>query len=134
MDAAAHIVVAPGPQISGYHHIGAHGEAHKQIDQQVNQGRIGPYCRQGFLAGEFTHHHYVGGVEQQLQQTGGHQRQSKEKDLIRYGPVAHIDLISPLDAPLFQHRPLPSKFLKFLTQPIPWNTNPRMTTKIVKGT
>ena len=33
----ADVVPPPGPQVPGHHHIGAHGEAHKQGDEQVDE-------------------------------------------------------------------------------------------------
>ena len=66
VDRAAHHVVPLPSQIPGHHHIGAHGEPHKQGHQQVDQGGGGAHRRQGFLPGKPPHHNDISSVKQQL--------------------------------------------------------------------
>ena len=72
MDGPADDLGPLAPQISGHHHVGAHGQAHKQGDEQVDEGGGGAHGGQRRLAGELPHHDDVGGVEQKLQHAGGH--------------------------------------------------------------
>ena len=108
VDAAAHLVVPPGAQVPGHHHVGAYRQPHKQVNHQINQRRVGAHRRQGLLAGKPAHHHHVGGVEQQLQQAGGHQRQGEEQYFIRQRPIAHVDAVT-----FFQSSDSPLKKLNF---------------------
>ena len=93
VDAMADVVVPPRPQVPGHHHVGAHREAYKQVDGEVDQRGVGAHRRQGLLAGEPAHYHHVRRVEQELQQAGGHQRQGEQQDLVCQRPAAHVNAV-----------------------------------------
>ena len=105
----ADVVVPPRPQVPGHHHIGAHREAYKQVDGEVDQRGVGAHRRQGLLAGEPAHHHHVRRVEQELQQAGGHQRQGEQQDLPCQRAVYHVH---PVSAPFLCCHPISPPLLK----------------------
>lgn len=70
----AHHIVALAAQISGYYYVGAYRQAHKQGDQQVDEGGGGAHGGQRLFAREPTDHDDVCGVKQQLENTGCHKR------------------------------------------------------------
>lgn len=94
VDAVPHILLPAGPQVPGHHHVGAHGEAHKEVDHQVDEGGIGAHRRQGLFSRPASHHDDIGGVEQELQDAGEHQRDGKHQELPGQGAVDHVDLVA----------------------------------------
>ena len=106
VDAAAYILLPAAPHVTGHHHVGTHGEAHEQVDQQVDKGAGRPHGGQRRLSCTAAHHHHVGGVKQQLQQAGKHKRQGKQQDLPRQRTMYHIHPVSgPLR--LLRRHPIP---------------------------
>ena len=72
-----------GPCGTGHAHG---GEAQQTKDQNgvkddVGDGAGDAHGAHGQTAAKTPHHHQVGGVEQQLQDAGEHQRQSEKQDL-----------------------------------------------------
>lgn len=56
---------------SGDQAVGADADAHKQIDQQIDQGAGGADRRhRGMAAAQLAHHDDIGGIVQQLQNAG----------------------------------------------------------------
>ena len=86
-----HPVGVLAADLPGNKHVGAHGDAEKQVDQQVDHRAVGADGGQGCAAAELAHHHDIGGVDQKLQHTRQHQRNGKQDDLARHRAVAHID-------------------------------------------
>ena len=94
--ALSHVLLPSGPQIPGHHHVGTHGEADKEVDQEVDKGAVGAHGSQGLLARVASHHHHVRRVEEQLEQAGEHQGQGEEQQLPRQGTVDHVDAVARL--------------------------------------
>ena len=85
------VVVADG---LGHHHVGADGQAHEKIYQQVHQRACGGHCRQGGVAGVAAHHNDVSGVKEELEDAGEHQGQGKGQNFWPQGAIAHVDLVT----------------------------------------
>ena len=59
VDALTHVVMPSRPQIPGHYHVGAHRQAHKQIDHQIDERGVGADRRQGLFSREAAHHHHI---------------------------------------------------------------------------
>ena len=119
VDHPVELVPVMGAVAFGGHGVGADGQSHEQVGQKADQGGVGAHRRQGVVPGPPAHHHDVRRVEEQLQNTGTHQRDGESQHLGENGAVAHIDLIvRPLLA-CHDNNPLVfSKNLRSTEQPI----------------
>ena len=87
---AVRIAVA---QSVGHGHIGADGEAHEEIHQQVYKRACGGDGRQGGVAGVTAHHDDIGSVEEKLHNAGDHQGEGEGQKFGGQSAVEHVDLI-----------------------------------------
>ena len=76
------------------HHVRAHRQPQKHVDDEVDQRRRGAHRRQGLLARAAPHHDHVRRVVQKLQYARQHQRNRKRRHLWNQLPVGHVQLIA----------------------------------------
>ena len=90
-----HVLLRPLADGVGDDHIGPQGDADEQIDDEADNGAVGPHrChrRRALRPGEVAHHRHVGGVEQLLQNRRRRHRESESGQLVPDGAVEHIQL------------------------------------------
>ena len=90
MHRAVNHVVVPRADTLGNQNAGAHGKAHEQVHDQVDQSAGSTYRRHGFLACVAANHHQVCGVEQQLQKTRCNDGQGVKHYFLKKRPCAKI--------------------------------------------
>ena len=90
VDGVLHALIVPRAKAAGSHNVGTQREAHKQVDQQVDEGTVGAHRRQSGAARKAAHHHNVCCVEQQLQNAGRRQRERKQDDLLQHRAAGQI--------------------------------------------
>ena len=93
MGRLGNVLVLAGAVVLGDDGAAADGNAHEQVDDQIDDGAVGTDGGQSMAAYIPPHHDDVGGIEQQLQNAGGHQRQREQKDLLRQAAGTHIYFI-----------------------------------------
>ena len=111
VDRLLHRVPVPPAHSVGNDHIGSQGNADEHVDDEANDGVVGPHrrhCQRPRRAGEVAHHRHIGGIEQLFQNGCGRHRQGKLRQLVPDGPVKHIQLFLCLCCqgkfPLFPYR------------------------------
>ena len=93
MGRLGNVLVLAGAVVLGDDGAAADGNAHEQVDDQIDDGAVGADGGQRMAAYIPPHHDDVGGIEQQLQNAGGHQRQREQQDLLRQAAGTHIYFI-----------------------------------------
>ncbi len=71
----------------------ADGDAHEQVDDQIDDRAVGADCRQRMAAHIPPDDNDIGGIEKQLQYARCHQRQREQQNLFRQTAGAHIYFI-----------------------------------------
>ena len=61
-----HVLRAVCADVAGHENVGSHGEAEKEVREQVDQRAGGSYGREGLVTHETSHHNQVRGVEEKL--------------------------------------------------------------------
>ena len=90
VDSILHALIVPRAKAAGSHNVGTQREAHKQVDQQVDEGTVGAHRRQSGAARKAAHRHNVCCVEQQLQNAGRRQRERKQDDFLQHRAAGQI--------------------------------------------
>lgn len=75
---------------SGDHHIGAHGNSDKQIEQKADQRTVAANCGHGGFPDETAKYSDTGGIKQLLEDAGQRQRNCHFQHLIAQCAVNHI--------------------------------------------
>ena len=108
MGCAADFFPLPGSDVIGDQYVGADRKSEGSIDQQSAKRSGRPHSAKGLLGGKLAQHHHIGGMEQELQHTGRHQRQSKKNDTREQRPVRHINTVP---GSRFGHREKPFRII-----------------------
>ena len=71
------------PDVVGDNNIGADGQAHEKIYEQVNNGSVASYSGQGLASCAVAQDSNIRGIKKLLHRTGSSQRQCEEEHPFR---------------------------------------------------
>ena len=108
-----HLVLLPGPQILGNHHIGPQGDPDQQRHQKADDGHVVAHRSHGVLPHKMAQDEHIHAVEQLFEQPHEPDGHGKKKQFVCNGAVEHVQAVP--SALNFRHSSFPHSRIRFRT-------------------